>query len=58
MRYNISVTPSVLITFIENTIVELLLLYNMEYSVSLEAVGTCENKESSNVQLFYGELMQ
>ena len=57
VQYNISVTPSVPITFIENTIVKLLLLYNMEYSLSLEAVGACENKESSNVQLFYGELI-
>lgn len=57
VQYNVSVTPSVPITFIENTSVKLLLLYNMEYNVGLEAAGACESKESSTVLLFYGELI-
>ena len=55
VQYNLTVTPSVTITVNGSTIVQLLLLYNMEYNVSLEAVDPCQSIASSNVQLFYGE---
>ena len=55
-QYNIGITPSVTITVNGSTIVQLLLLYNTEYNVSLEAVNPCQSIASSNVQLFYGEL--
>ena len=56
VQYNISVTPSVPISVIGNTIVQLLLFYNTEYNVSLEAAADCQSIALSNVQLFYGEL--
>ena len=41
---------------IENVIVQLLLLYNTEYNVSLETFAACQRETSSIVQLFYGKL--
>lgn len=55
VQYNVSVTPSIPITIIERRI-ELLLLYNIEYNVSLEAVTACQSEASTILQLFYGKL--
>ena len=56
VQYIISVTPSASITVIGSIIVELLLLYNTEYNVSMEAAAACQRIAPSNVRLFYGEL--
>ena len=58
VQYNINVTPSVPQMFIENTVnvVQLIVLYNIEYSVSLETVDVCRSKAPSNIQLFYGKV--
>ena len=58
VHYNINVTPSVPKTFIKNTVnvVQLIVLYNIEYNVSLETVDVCRSKPPSNRQLFYGKV--
>ena len=56
VEYNISVIPSAPVMVIESVIVQLLLLYNTEYNVSLEAFAACQREASSIVQLFYGKL--
>ena len=59
-RDNISVTPSISITIIESTIVQLLLLlYNTEYRVRLEIVIAYQGEVTSHnimIWLFYGKL--
>ena len=54
--YNIGIVPQIPITFIGNTSVQLTLLYNTEYNVSVEAALPCQNQASSHIQLLYGEL--
>ena len=55
VEYNISVIPLAPVAIIENFIVQLILLYNTEYNVSLETFTACQREASSVVQLFYGE---
>ena len=50
----ISIVPEVSIEFIGRTRVQLILLYNTEYNMSVEAALLCQNKVPSHVQLFYG----
>ena len=56
VSYNVSVIPMVLVTVMRSTSVRLILSYNIEYNVSLEAFGICQNVAAS-IQLFYGELI-
>ena len=53
--YNVTVIPMVPVIAIWSTIIELMLSYNIQYNVSLEALGVCQG--SHNIQLFYGELI-
>ena len=58
--YNINIIPQIPIAFIGNrnqsTSVQLTVLYNTEYIVSVEAALPCQNQSSNHVQLFYGEI--
>ena len=53
--FNVSISPPVPITFIGSTSVRLILSYNMEYNVTVEAITLCQNKAPIYVPLFYGE---
>ena len=55
VSYNITIIPMVPITFTESTSVELIVSYNTEYNVSLEAVAVCRSVAPSHIRLFYGE---
>lgn len=50
----ISITPEVPIEYIGHTQVNLSLIYNTEYNVSVQATLTCQNQVPSHFQLFYG----
>ena len=52
----ISIVPEVPIEFIGLTRVQLTLLYNTEYNMSVEATLLCQSQLPSHVLLFYGEL--
>ena len=59
MLYNITIiniVPQISIESIGRTSVQLTLLYNIEYNISVEAALPCQNQVPSHVQLFYGEL--
>ena len=55
VSYNITIFPMVPITFTESTSVQLIVSYNTEYNVNLEAVTVCQSVAPSRIQLFYGE---
>lgn len=56
VSYNITIIPMPIpTTFTGRTRVQLIVLYNIEYNMSLEAVAVCQSVASSHVRLFYGE---
>ena len=57
VTYNVTIIPSVPITFISSTSIWLILLYNVEYNVSLNMVTVCQRVTSSHVQLFYSKFL-
>ena len=56
VSYNISTVPTVPMIYTGSTSVQLIVSYNTEYSVSLEAATVCQRVAVSHIQLFYGEL--
>ena len=54
--YNVTTVPMVPMIYTGRTSVQLLVSYNTEYNVSLEAATVCQRVAVSHIQLFYGEL--
>ena len=55
VSYNITINPSVPKTFTGSTSVQLIVSYNTEYNVTLEAVAVCHSVATNHTRLFYGE---
>ena len=55
VTYNITIVPMVPIIFTGSTSVQLIVSYNIEYNVTLEAVAVCQSVAPSRIRLFYGE---
>ena len=56
VSYNITIVPIVPIIVIGSNSVQLIIAYNVEYNLSLEAVVGCQNVAPGRIQLLYGEL--
>jgi hypothetical protein len=58
VSYNITIVPMVPVTYTGSTSVQLIVSYNTEYNVSLEASAVCQRSIASRhirIPLFYGE---
>ena len=56
VSYNITTVPMAPMTDSGRTSVLLIVSYNTEYNVSVEAATVCQRVAVSHIQLFYGEL--
>ena len=54
VSYNITIVPMVPIIFIGSSSIQLIVSYNVEYNVSLEAVAVCQSIAPGHIRLFYG----
>ena len=57
ISYNVSVSPPVPISYNGNTSLTLVLEYNFEYDLSVEANIQCESNATASVTLNYGEII-
>ena len=55
VSYNITIVPMVPVIYTGSTSVQLIVSYNTEYSVNLEASALCQSIVPSNITLFYGK---
>ena len=55
VSYNITIVPTAPMVYTGSTSVQVIVSYNTEYNVSLEASAVCQSIVSSNISLFYGE---
>lgn len=51
----INIIPEVPVYYIGRTQVNLTLMYNTKYNMSLQAASVCENRVAGHLQLFYGK---
>ena len=57
ISYNVSVSPPVPIYYNGNTSLNLVLEYNLEYDLSVEANIQCESNATASITLNYGEII-
>ena len=55
VTYQIIIIPEIPITFTGESSIQLILPYNTNYNLSVEATLPCQHQAHSHVQLFYGE---
>ena len=55
VTYQIIIVPQTLITSIGESSIQLILLYNTNYNLSVESTLPCQHQAQSHVLLFYGE---
>ena len=58
VSYNITIVPTVPMIYTGSTSVQVIVSYNTEYNVSLEASTVCQSIVSSNITLFYGKSLE
>lgn len=56
--YRIIIVPQEPMTFTGDSSIQLTLLYNINYSVSVAAALPCQYQAHGHIMLFYGELVE